>query len=396
MANQAVQTPPSASSQSISPTSAPQLHATLINATYRQLEDLQEEWNFFARQLTQREPFYLPYWFQAFARTVARDESIPLVTVRDRGRLCGVLPLRRTGRFLRKIPARVLSSLSNVHSCRFDFVCDPNHTEAIAQAAWHALKDDSRWSVIEVNAIPEGGAFESIMRCAEQDGYFVSRWPTLLSPYLNMPTDPSDPFRNCPQHYKKDRKRLEKRFERLEEFGEPTFEVHTHFSEDLFNEFLEIESSGWKGHAGGAIKCSPVLIDFYRQLLSAAAQEGHVRMCALRVGGKAVAMEISFVVDDKCYSPKIAYDEAFSSASPGQQLARFSIQDLAHRGISKYDLLGPRSRHKAIWAGDVRPHANCYIFRPSLAGKMYYYIIDKVGPRVKRAKYARHGDPQKL
>ncbi len=372
------------------------MHATLINATLRQLEDLHQEWNLLAQQLPQREPFYLPYWFQAFARTIARDESIPLVTVRDRGRLVGVLPLRRTGRFLRKIPARVLSSLSNVHSCRFDFVCDPNHTEAVAQAAWHALKEDSRWSVIEVNAIPEGGAFEAIMRSAERDGYLVARWPTLLSPYLKLPSTQFDPLSNCPQHYRKDRKRLEKRFERLKEFGEPVFEVHTHFSEDLFNEFLEMESSGWKGQAGGAIKCNPVIVDFYRELLSAAAREGHVRICALRAGTKAVAMELSFVVDHDCYSPKIAYDEAFSAASPGQQLARFSIQELARRGISTYDLLGPRSRHKAIWAGDIRPHANCYIFRPSLAGKTYHYIIDKMGPRVKRAKYTRYGDPQQL
>jgi CelD/BcsL family acetyltransferase involved in cellulose biosynthesis len=258
------------------------------------------------------------------------------------------------------------------------------------------LKEDSQWTVIEVNAIPEGGSFESIMRCAERDGYLVSRWPTLLSPYLKLPTSPSDPFSNCPQHYKKDRRRLEKRFERIQAFGEPVFEVHTRFSEALFNEFLEMESSGWKGHAGGAIKCSPVLVDFYRELMSSAAREGHFRMSSLRVGAKTIAMELGFVVDGHCVSPKTAYDEAFSSGSPGQQLARLVIDDLVRQGISKYDLLGPRSRHKAIWAGDIRPHANCYIFRPSLTGKTYHYIIDKVGPRVKRAKYARYGDPQQL
>jgi CelD/BcsL family acetyltransferase involved in cellulose biosynthesis len=234
------------------------------------------------------------------------------------------------------------------------------------------------------------------MRCAEKDGYRTSRWPTLLSPYVSLPTNPSDPFSNCPKYYKKDRKRLEKRFDRLKEIGEPTFHVYSHFDEDLFNEFIALEGSGWKGQAGGAIKCSQVLVDFYRELVKTAAQQGHLRMCALRAGGKAVAMELAFVVDGCCYSPKIAYDETLASSSPGQQLARLAIEDLVRLGVTKYDLLGPRSRYKAVWAGDIRPHANCYIFRPSIAGKVCYYIIDKIGPRIKRAKYARYGDPQEL
>lgn len=367
-----------------------------MHVTHERLTSLGEEWDLLLRQQPQREPFLLPYWFEAFSKTMAPDEALPVVIVRDGGRLCGILPLRRTGRFLRKVPARVLSSLSNVHSCRFDFVCDPNNRDDIAQAAWDALKRDSRWSVIEVNAVPEGGSFEAIMRCAERDGYMVSRWPTLLSPYLNLPTEPGDPLSNCPSYYKKDRKRLEKRFDRLKEIGEPAFQVYSEFDEDLFNEFITLEGSGWKGHAGGAIRCSPALVEFYRELAKAAAQQGHLRMCALRAGGKAIAMELSFVVDSCCYSPKIAYDENLASSSPGQQLARLVIEDLARLGVRKYDLLGPRSRYKAIWAGDVRPHANCYIFRPSFAGKMYHYIIDKVGPRIRKAKRARYGDPQQL
>lgn len=378
--------------------SHPPLHfrGELIKATHSYLEGLHDEWQQLARQHPHREPFLLPYWFEAFAKTIAREEALPLVTVRADERLCGVLPLRRTGRFLGKVPARVLSSLSNVHSCRYDFMCDPNHVEGVARAAWQVLKNEPGWNVIEALAIPEGGAFEAILRCAAHDGYMTSRWPTLLSPFLSLPSDPSDPFGNSPSQYKKDRKRIEKRFERLREFGEPTFEVHSGFDEDKFNEFLTLEASGWKGHAGGAISCNRELVDFYRELLHGAANQNHLRLCELRVGDKPVAMELAFVVDGRCYSPKIAYDENFADASPGQQLARLAITDLVKRGIKRYDLLGPRARHKALWAGDVRPHANCYIFRPSLAGRVYYYIIDKVGPRVKKAKHARSGDPQSL
>ena len=393
MSDLAVETEPPVPPQN---TKNPNFHGQLFNATRRDLEELHEEWRQLAQQQTHQEPFLHPYWYQTFAKTIAKDESIPLVVVRGDTNLAGVLPLRRTGRFLRKVPARVLSSLSNAHSCRFDFLCDHQYPDQIASAAWQALKNDPGWSVIEVHSIPEGGAFEGIMRHAARDGYMTSRWRTLLSPFLELPTDPADPFGNSPSQYRKDRKRVEKRFERLREFGEPSFKVYSEFEEALFFEFLALEASGWKGDAGGAIRCNQELVDFYRELLIAAAKEGHLRICALRVNDKAVAMELAFVVDGRCYSPKIAYDESFSAASPGQQLSRLAIADLVSRGISRYDLLGPRARYKALWAGDIRPHANCYIFRPSLAGKIYYYIVDKIGPRVKRAKYARCGDPQSL
>jgi CelD/BcsL family acetyltransferase involved in cellulose biosynthesis len=119
-------------------------------------------------------------------------------------------------------------------------------------------------------------------------------------------------------------------------------------------------------------------------------------MCALTLNGRRIAMELALVTENRCYSPKVAYDERLSKFGPGQLLVRHIIQDLADRGIERYDLLGPRARHKALWAGEVRPHANCFIFRPNLAGTAYYLLAARLAPILKRAKYKRYGDPQSL
>jgi CelD/BcsL family acetyltransferase involved in cellulose biosynthesis len=182
----------------------------------------------------------------------------------------------------------------------------------------------------------------------------------------------------------------------LQEEGEVSFEVVHDFDEKFFEEFLRLEGAGWKGKVGGAISCDPTIIDFYREALGSAATRGHLRMCALTLGGRRVAMELALVSDNKCYSPKIAYDETLSRFGPGQLMVRRIIQDLADRGIEKYDLLGPRARHKALWAGEVRPHANCFIFRPTLAGTAYYLLAARLGPMLKKAKHKRYGDPQSL
>ena len=370
--------------------------AKIIQAGPAELEALTPEWKALVEDRALSEPFFQPYWFRSFAQTINDGRPFPLIVVRDGSTLKGILPLVRQRRFFGKLPALTLASLSNAHSCRYDFVCPESDRDEIARAAWTSLKTNRHWNVIEATAVPQGGAFESIMDHAERDGYHITRWPTLLSPYIELPIGSADAYQNCPARYKKDRKRLQRRFDRLKELGEPSFAVFTTFDETVYQEFLRLEGSGWKGKAGGAISCDPKLVKIYRDMLSGASDAGHLRVCTLSVNGQCIAMEMAFLIGDRCYSPKIAYNEEFSSCSPGQLLTRWAIDDLVKMDTSLYDLLGARARNKALWTGAVRPHANCYIFRPSIVGKFYHFVTANVAPRIKKAKYARYGDPQSI
>jgi CelD/BcsL family acetyltransferase involved in cellulose biosynthesis len=370
--------------------------STIVEVTSSDIDALEDEWSDLVATGEYSEPFFQPYWFRAFSQAFHENKPTPFVIVRQGKYLKGILPLMRSRRFWGKIPARSLRSLSGIHSCRFDFICDPRHRDAIAESAWRTLEEDTSWNVIEAHNVPEGSGFEALMRHADRAGYLVARWPTLLSPYLNVPIGEKDGLQNCPVRYRKDRKRLESRLRQLRQEGEVSFEVLNDCDEELFQEFLALEGAGWKGKAGGAIACDPTIIDFYREALSRAASRGHVRMCALTLNGRRIAMELALVTENRCYSPKVAYDETLSRFGPGQLLVRHIIQDLADKGIERYDLLGPRARHKALWAGEVRPHANCFIFRPNLAGTAYYLLAARLAPILKRAKYKRYGDPQSL
>ncbi|MEN9846321.1 MAG: hypothetical protein RIS36_1468 [Pseudomonadota bacterium] len=374
----------------------PPYTSSIVELSPGDIDALEEEWGALVSEGEYSEPFFQPYWFRAFAQSFHRGKPAPFVIVRRGGELTGILPLRRSSRFLGKIPARSLSSLSGIHSCRFDFICDSRHKNSVAESAWKVLEEDTSWNVIEAHNVPEGGGFEALMRHADRSGYLVARWPTLLSPYLNIPVGAKDGLQNCPARYKRDRKRLESRSRKFQEEGEVSFEVLNDFDESFFQEFLHLEGAGWKGRAGGSIDRDPTIIEFYREALGRAASKGHLRMCALTLNGRRVAMELALVTANTCYSPKIAYDESLSKFGPGQLMVRRIIQNLADQGIERYDLLGPRARHKALWAGEVRPHAHCFIFRPTLAGTAYYLLAARIGPMIKRAKYKRYGDPQSL
>jgi CelD/BcsL family acetyltransferase involved in cellulose biosynthesis len=268
-----------------------ELNARLLQMSVFDFEALAAEWGQLASGGQNQAPFFQPYWFKAYAHTFAAGELVPTVVVRRAQALVGVLPLMYQKRFLNYVPARTMGSLSGVHSCRFDLVCADEDREQVAGEVWNCPRNDTSWSALEVRTLPHDGAFVSVLNRAAQDGFLTAWWPTLISPYLTLPAQGRDPFENCPAKHKADRKRLKKYEERLAAEGPVSFEVHSVFSEELFSAFLRLEGAGWKGKAGGAIACSPVVTQFYREVLQDAAREGHLRLCTLTAGEKLMAME---------------------------------------------------------------------------------------------------------
>lgn len=370
--------------------------AQLVEGPHVLLDSFTEEWDSLVARPSLDEPFLRPYWFIAFARAFNNGDPISLFTAREERELVGVLPMRRSQKFFGRIPGRTFSSLAGIHSCRFDLICEPSKRDAVSNAIWERLKGRDDWDVIEAEFVPLDGAFSHILHHAERDGYLTAIWPTQKSPYLTLPEPGSPPLQNCPPRYADARKRLGRYERRLKDRGEPTFETITTFTESLFEDFLEMEGSGWKGKAGSAIKCSPTTTQFYREASRDASDYGQFRMCVLSVDGRKIAMELALTGGSSCFSPKVAYDETFSNTSPGALLVQRIITDLTRHGFTRYDLLGSQGRHKAMWAGEVREHASMYVIRPNLLGRFHHLLLGSIAPRMRALRHRVYGDPQSL
>jgi hypothetical protein len=128
--------------------------------------------------------------------------------------------------------------------------------EEVAAATWRALKDaEHEWTVIEALDVPEGGAFESVMRYARQDGYLVGTWATKMSPYLTLPGPGSDAFSNCSTRFKHARSGLRGKQKKLEKDGTLAVEIVDRADPACLNTFFALEAAGWKGSNGF---CNPV------------------------------------------------------------------------------------------------------------------------------------------
>lgn len=129
-----------------------------------------------------------------------------------------------------------------------------------------------------------------------------------------------------------------------------------------FEKFLELESSGWKGKSGTAIKCSLKLNKFYYELVQRLSERGWLELDFLEVEGKPIAGLFAVQFGSALAFPKSAYDEAYSFYSPGNLLLE-NIVKQAFNG-SKYREINFVGNTKWLedWKVDKVTYYQLYLF----------------------------------
>lgn len=121
-------------------------------------------------------------------------------------------------------------------------------------------------------------------------------------------------------------------------------------------EFANLETSGWKGRAGSAIKNSPDLMAFYDALTRRLGGIGWLQWSFLRAEGKVIAAKMNVKFGKSLVMCKIAYDEAYARYSPGNLLMEQDIEVARQsRTIERVDLVAD-----AQWLAHRNPQMESY------------------------------------
>lgn len=373
------------------------LRAMLRECDWSRDREFFSEWQALAATAPNPEPFYQPEWFRAFSKAFFPKINPLVLSVHSEGDLLGVAPLMRTGSFFGRVPARTLRSLSGIHSCRYDVVCNQANRDAVVSEMWRVLQDEPSWDVIEFEDVPAVSVVSKLVELAASDGFLVSTWSKRRTPYMTLGGTAGNPFADCPAEFNSLRKRLPSKLRRLtHEHGSVDFEVETRAVEDAFSRFLMLESSGWKGRNRSAIVSDKATIRFYESVIADRKAGDGVRIYSLRVRGRVIAMHLGLATTQSYYTPKVAYDESFATYSPGQLLNQYAIKDLTDNGFSTFDFLGPRVLWKCVWSLRVREHRNYYIFQPSLRGRVLRELTMTGGGMLRKIRHKFRGDPQEI
>jgi CelD/BcsL family acetyltransferase involved in cellulose biosynthesis len=138
--------------------------------------------------------------------------------------------------------------------------------------------------------------------------------------------------------------------------------------QQLLSEAISVEADSWKTPRGTALAVDSVQRLFYARFTQAACAQGRLRLCFLRIGGRAAAMQIATVHGNRFWLHKIGYSSVFSRASPGILLMGETISYAARCGLSSFEFLGEAEPWIAVWTTKVEPCVVFHAYPYTLAG----------------------------
>jgi CelD/BcsL family acetyltransferase involved in cellulose biosynthesis len=156
-----------------------------------------------------------------------------------------------------------------------------------------------------------------------------------------------------------DRFALERARHSAEAIGAVTTEICAPDLDELssvLDEALEIEANGWRTDAPhpavaheAPLQQDPSRAVFYLQYARAACVEGALRVCFLRIDGRAVAMQIAIDSGGAFWLLLDGYDKGYSAVLPDRLLGCETLRHAAEAGLTTFEMLGATADAYRAW-----------------------------------------------
>jgi CelD/BcsL family acetyltransferase involved in cellulose biosynthesis len=323
----------------------------LVVERHRALPPIAAEWDALATRLGAA-PFLRPGWVEAWADAFSARGLTVLAARRD-GELVGVLPLHRTA-------GRVLAGTGNAHSPLGGSLADGN---SAAQALADALLRIGHSRADFVYTDPADPVLTELQQRRPSIARTLSE-----QPYVDVSGNFDAYVASLARKHRKEAGRLRRK---LEAEGELTFEFAdgSERLDDLLEEGLAIEGSGWKSEAGTAIASDPATKRFYTAIARWAARHGWLRLAFLRLDGRALAFDFCLDSGGSFYALKGGFETEYRSFGPGTVLTYESLaRSFADPGLRTYEFLGEADEYKLAWTSTTHERLRVQAFSRSPLG----------------------------
>jgi CelD/BcsL family acetyltransferase involved in cellulose biosynthesis len=316
-------------------------------------------WNGVATE--RRTPMQQHLWARAAAEALSPTEHVGVVTVGPTDQPTALAPLARSDSGpprLRLLGAEELGE--SVEVCYRD--------EAALEALAAGLVR-TRLPLSFGHYLADTPFIETLRRAYKGRGIVVAKMlPMRGSPSIELDESWIEPEQHFSSRRRSDFRRMRRNAEKLGTVTTEILQPSPTEVEPLFEEAMAVEATGWKGRSGTAIRIDQRLERFFRRYTQLACEAGILRMCFLRIDGKAVAMQLAVETDERFWLFKIGYDESYARCSPGNLLMRETIRHAARRGLKSYEFLGKEAPWTELWTQTARPLVALRTYPFNLAG----------------------------
>jgi CelD/BcsL family acetyltransferase involved in cellulose biosynthesis len=363
------------------------------------ISSLRDEWTRLAAAMRDagwtKGPFLTPEWLSIYAASLCNEEDdaragdFRVLVAHRAGRLVAALPLLCERRRLAGVPSRVLRSLSDVHSQRFDLLLDPACADDAARAIITHLVRARDWDAVELQVVlDDHAAAHALIAAARAANFPTGEWASMVSPYLTLQATTAELDKQLGSKF---RSNLRRRAKKLEADVGPLALEHVDGRglsavalDALLDEGFALEAAGWKGDAGTAIACDARLRARYRALAHAFAVRGQLDCYFLRAGARRVAFHYALSDADTYYLFKPGFDPALATYGLGHLLVDAVARDLIARNFRELDFLGDDMPWKRDWTNRSRAHSFRYLFAPTARGRALAAWKFTLAPAAKR------------
>ncbi|UCH84159.1 MAG: GNAT family N-acetyltransferase [Candidatus Latescibacterota bacterium] len=206
-----------------------------------------------------------------------------------------------------------------------DLICRANDADNIIEVMVGALDHflPAAWEL----------EFHHISECSPVVGYFSNGGSSLFSAVefdgfgnVVLTTGSFDDYLSSLRpNFARNLRRFDRKIQTLSGFAIETL-VGEAAHRGIFDEFLALEVSGWKGRGETAILNHPRQVAFYRDFKRRMRERGWLEWNVLRADGKIVAAHMAAKIDRVLYLWKIAYDEGYKAYAPGDVLMAHTLK----------------------------------------------------------------------
>lgn len=318
-------------------TSTPHGKGLLRALTVRSWSDLQPfvaQWDELTRTSAVPNPFYSRWMFELGLKWWFGDRRwlVLLVLDSDNHSLLGLFPFEQRSDF-RRLPIPTWRSLKHDYT----YFCTPLVAAGREQEVWatalDAMAGDRSAQLIEL--LHFGDA--DVVGQSLEHGLTVRRWPELaLEKFaraaLTQPLPEDEHLRRyISAHQRQELRRAERR---LGEQGPLQWRQAVTPAEIAVwtDQFLALESRGWKGRQASALSQDRSEGQFFRGLVESAFAQGQLQAQGLYLAGEPVAMKFNLVIGQQAFAFKIAHDERWAKYSPGCLLELKNLTSWAMAG----------------------------------------------------------------
>jgi len=308
-----------------------------------QLDEIKDAWQELGEQ--SRSPIDQFHWTRCCLATIARGEELRAAALVREGKLLAAAGLIATGTWIKR------SVLIGVAQLREPADLLWSNEQAL-EMLLKRLVQSGRPLVFErvpaISATPD--LLEKVCRGR---ALFVCR-PQPSCPFIPLDAHWREPENNLNSGRRSDLRRARRRAEQIGPLTTEILAPRAGELDDLLDTAFAIEDRSWKGDAGTALVRDRQRAEFYRHYAHAAAADGTLRLCFLRIGAAPAAMQLAVERGGGFWLLKIGYDAQFRACSPGLLLMRDTIAYAASSGLATYEFLGEADQWTEVWTRQER------------------------------------------